>query len=82
MMTWLAQDAAEANLSYLFWGFALIGGAMILLVLELLFPSGGLLGILCAVCTIGSVIAFFSYHPAWGGSWSITPPATPARKLR
>ena len=69
MTMWLAQAATETgDVSYLFWGIALLAGAIILLVLELLFPSGGLLGILCAVCTVGSIIAFWRYTPMAGGT--------------
>ncbi len=54
--------------AYLLWGFILAGAALGMLFLELLVPSGGLLGILCGVAGIGSIVAFFRYDLAFG--WS------------
>ncbi len=65
MTMWLAA-ADTGDAAYLFWGIALLGGAIILLGLELLFPSGGLLGILCATCTVGSIVAFWRYGQGFG----------------
>jgi len=65
----LAQDAAAAaeNTDVFFlWGCLLLGAAIVLLVIELFVPSGGLIGILCAVCAIGSVVAFYRYDATWG----------------
>ena len=51
----------------LLWGFILAGAAVALLFLELLVPSGGLLGLLCGMAAIGSVVAFFQHHdPTFG----------------
>ena len=51
---------------YLLWGFILFGIALILLVMEFIIPSGGLIGILCGVAAIASVVAFFRYDTTWG----------------
>ena len=51
----------------LLWGFILAGAAVALLFLELLVPSGGMLGLLCGMAAIGSVVAFFQFHdPTFG----------------
>lgn len=65
MMTLIAETT-DGNVTFLFWGIALLAGAIILLVLEMLFPSGGLLGVLCAGCTIGSIMAFWRFYTSWG----------------
>ena len=56
----LAQAAAGAadNDAYLLWGFILAAGALGILFLELLVPSGGLLGLLCGVAAIASIVSF------------------------
>jgi membrane-bound ClpP family serine protease len=70
MIVVLAQSAAMAasngNEGYLFWAFALLGAALLLLILELFVPSGGLIGMLAGVAGIGSVVAFFRYDTTWG----------------
>jgi membrane-bound serine protease (ClpP class) len=70
-MTWmtLAQTTAAAPAddgTYFLWGCILFGVAVVLLFIELLVPSGGLLGVLCGVAAIASVVAFFRYDTAWG----------------
>ncbi len=63
----LAQAAAApANDAYLLWGFILAAGAMVILLLEFLIPSGGLLGLLCGLFGIGSIVAFFQYDTQFG----------------
>ncbi len=63
----LAQAAtAPANDSYLLWGFILAGVAMGILLLEFLIPSGGLLGLLCGLAGLGSIVAFFMYDTRFG----------------
>ncbi len=59
----LAQAAAQTtdNSGFLWWGLVLFGAALFLLFLELLVPSGGLIGLLCGVAAIASVVAFFRY---------------------
>jgi membrane-bound ClpP family serine protease len=62
----LAQTAATDGTPYLLWGFILAGAALGLLLVEILVPSGGLLGVLCGVAGIGSIVAFFQYDPKAG----------------
>jgi membrane-bound ClpP family serine protease len=65
----LAQDAAANGAShgtYLLWGFVLFALALALLLLELFIPSGGLIGVLCGVAAIASIVAFFMYDTSWG----------------
>ncbi len=63
----LAQAAASPdNGAFLTWGFILAGAAIGLLCLELLVPSGGMLGLLCGLAAIGSIVAFFRYDATFG----------------
>lgn len=68
MMMVLAQAATQAagNDAYMLWGFILLGVAVGLLFLEFLIPSGGLIGLLCGIAAIGSIVAFFMYDALWG----------------
>ncbi len=47
-------------------GFILAAAALGLLFIELLVPSGGLLGLLCGLAAIGSIVAFFKADPMFG----------------
>jgi membrane-bound ClpP family serine protease len=70
----IAQAAADATLAgegegrdvLLLWGFVLFAVALALLVVELFVPSGGLIGVLCGACAVGSLIMFFRYDTTWG----------------
>ena len=62
----LAQAAAPDNGAFLTWGFILVAAALGLLCLELLVPSGGMLGLLCGLAAIGSIVAFFRYDATLG----------------
>lgn len=71
MMFWLAQAAnsmttGQGNETYILWGAILVAVAVILLVLEMFIPSGGLIGALCGIAAIGSIIAFFKYDTIVG----------------
>jgi len=69
MLQTLAQTAATAgeNLdAYFMWGCILFGVAFLLLVVELFVPSGGLIGLVCGVAAVASIVAFFKYDTAWG----------------
>jgi len=59
MVLTLAQQAAAdtSNEMYLLWGFVLLGIAIVLLFLEFLIPSGGLIAVLCV---------FYMYDKWWG----------------
>jgi membrane-bound serine protease (ClpP class) len=58
--------AAEPDGAYLLWGFILLGAAIALFLLEIIVPTGGVLGLLTGVAAIGSVIAFFMYDTTLG----------------
>ena len=62
----LAQAAATPDNTFLTWGFILAGAALVLLLLELLVPSSGMLGLLCGLAAIGSIVAFFKYDQTFG----------------
>lgn len=47
-------------------GFVFIGVAIFFFLLELLVPSGGILGLLSALAAIASVAAMFTHDPVWG----------------
>lgn len=64
MTQMLAQEAA--NQSYLLWGVVLVAVAIVLVLVELFVPSGGLIGAMSAVAAIGSVTAFFMYDTMAG----------------
>lgn len=63
---------AGADGTYLIWGALLLGAALVLIVVELFVPSGGLIGILAGVCAIGSIAAFFAYDTTWGVATLLT----------
>jgi membrane-bound ClpP family serine protease len=52
--------------AYLIWGIALLGAAILLLVLELFVPSGGVLGVLAAGSTIAGIVLLFMHDVTWG----------------
>lgn len=52
--------------SLLLWGFGLIGGGIVVFLLELLIPSAGVLGIVSLAMALGGVVAFFNVSVAWG----------------
>ena len=67
MIELLAQAATtSANDAALAWGIVLVAVAIILLFLELLLPSGGILSICAAVAVIGSLVAFFTFSAKIG----------------
>ena len=67
MILQLAQATTESsNDTALLCGFILGAAGLGILLLELLVPSGGLLGLLCGVAIIGSITAFFRYDTTFG----------------
>lgn len=63
----IAQAVADTDKdALLMWGFILGAAAVVLLFLELLIPSGGLIGLLCGVAAVASVVAFFRFDPTFG----------------
>ncbi len=51
---------------YLLWGFILVAIAAVLFFIEVVVPSGGLIGISAAVVAIAGVVAFWLEDPVWG----------------
>ncbi|MFM9957129.1 MAG: NfeD family protein [Phycisphaerales bacterium] len=52
----------------LLWGFGLLAAAVLLFVVELFIPSGGLLGVVAAVAAIAACVAFWRAGTWWGVS--------------
>jgi membrane-bound serine protease (ClpP class) len=45
---------------------ALLGGAVLLFLLEIFVPSGGILALICAACVVASVVVMFMYNGMLG----------------
>lgn len=65
-MTTVLAQATNGGEFYLILGFALFAVAAALFLLEMFVPSGGLIGLLCGVAVIGSIVSFFKYSTAFG----------------
>lgn len=50
----------------LFWGLGLLAAAMLLVVIEVFVPSGGLIAILSTGCAIAGVVCLFKVSTTWG----------------
>lgn len=50
----------------LLWGLGLLAASLLLIVIEVFVPSGGLIALVAAGCAIGGIVALFRYHPWWG----------------
>lgn len=50
----------------LIWAFGLLAAAVVILVLELFLPSGGVLGLLSGALAVASVVCFWRVSPGWG----------------
>ncbi len=62
MSLMLASVLAETgNQTLLFWAFVLVGVTVVLMVMELFIPSGGIIGGMAGIAAIGSLAAFFVY---------------------
>ena len=74
MLTMLAQaqPTTGGDEIFLIWGLILLAAAVVLLALEFLLPSGGLIAVLCAVAAIGSVICFGRYNTTLGVAAGVT----------
>jgi len=51
---------------YLIWALSLLGIAALLFVIEIVIPSGGIIGLVAVVAAIGAVVAFSFESPLWG----------------
>lgn len=65
-MVWLAQEAAASTDAYLVYGVALVAVAIVLLIVEVFVPSGGLIALVAGVAMIASVACFFFYDTTAG----------------
>ncbi len=54
------------NEVFLLWGFGLFALALVLFVVELFLPTGGVIGALVGVAAISGVVAFFRASTTWG----------------
>ncbi len=61
----LAADTTPDS-TYLLWGLGLAGVAVLLFIAEIFVPTGGLIGVACVACVVGSVIFLFKHDPSWG----------------
>lgn len=50
----------------LFWGLGLLAASLLLIVVELFVPSGGLIAVLSAACALGGIACLFRQSGAWG----------------
>lgn len=62
----MQQAPASPDDTYLFVAIGLLVVGLVLFALEFFIPSGGLLGLLTAVATLGSIGSMFSYSTSWG----------------
>ena len=51
---------------YLLWAFSLLGIAVLLFLIEIVVPSGGIIGLVALAAAIGAVIAFSYENPILG----------------
>ena len=51
---------------YLAWGFILIGVAILLVIVELFIPSGGIIAVVAALAAVGGVVSLFMEDTTWG----------------
>lgn len=54
------------NEELLFWGLALLGVALLLVIVEVFVPSGGLIAIGSAAAAIAGIVMLFRYNVTWG----------------
>lgn len=54
------------NEAMLFWGIGLLAAALLLVILEVFVPSGGLIAIVATCCAIGGVACLFRVSATWG----------------
>lgn len=61
-----APAAAPPNTFWMAAGIILLALGIVLGVLELFVPTGGLLALATATCLVGSIASFFAYSTVWG----------------
>ena len=70
LQTATAAPESENNATWLAIGLGLGLLALVLFGVEIFIPTAGMVGILCAICAIASIVAFFQYS-ASAGSFAI-----------
>ena len=61
-----ASTTVEPDGTLLIYGVGLFALALLAFVAEMVIPTGGLLGLICAACIVGSLVAFFRYNTTMG----------------
>ena len=61
-----AGQAPADDSQWMVYAIIAFGCAIALMVLEAFIPSGGVLGVLAAVCAIGGIVMFFRFDTTWG----------------
>ncbi|MFK7961754.1 MAG: NfeD family protein [Phycisphaerales bacterium] len=61
-----ASNGAQGNDLLILWAAILLGASLVLIVVELFVPSGGLIGFLAGAAAIGSLVALYMYDSMWG----------------
>lgn len=50
----------------LYWGLGLLAAALLLVIIEVFVPSGGLISVLSLGCAVAGVVCLFRYSTTWG----------------
>jgi len=56
----------------LIWGLALLGIALVMLVMEVFVPSGGVIAVIAAICAMGGIGMLWKYDTMWGVTGLLT----------
>lgn len=56
----------QPDKSYAIWAVILLGIAVVLFFLEVIVPSGGVIGLLSALCTVAGIVMLFRIHTVLG----------------
>jgi membrane-bound ClpP family serine protease len=52
----------------LLWGLVLLAGALLLTIVEIFVPSGGLISLLAAAVAVAGIVCLWRYEASWGVS--------------
>jgi len=75
----LLAQTSEPDAAFLIWGSALFALAIVLIVMELFIPSGGILAALSGIVLVAAIISFFRYDTMVGlGAIGVTAVLIPA----
>ena len=55
----------------LFWGLGLLAASLLLVIIEVFVPSGGLIAITAAGCAIAGIVFLFRFKTSWGVSGTL-----------